>query len=302
MKRTLLALALLATTIPTFAQSDADKLVARVNGEEITNRDLDAIWSRVPKNVQVQYAKNGGKEVFLKNYVSKHLLVQDAVKSGFAAKVGAPKELDAESESALFDQYVREVIAAPLITEADMRAVYDVKKSEFVAPEQGRLKIIRGLKKDKPEIAREAVSKAMVELFAARTALAEKYGFDKAVAPLSAKFSEVAARVSDDPSAIDGGNLGWVALHTVDPKVAEAVRTMKPGTISGILETRDAFQLVLVQEYRPSGVQPFESAKPALREFIMARDARKVMAAIQARSQELSAKGKVEIFPQNVRN
>lgn len=300
MKRTLLTLALLATAMPTFAQSDADKLVARVNGEEITNRDLDAVWGRVPAKVQAQYAKAGGKEAFLKNYVAKHLLIQDAVKSGFAEKVGAPKELDAAAESALFDQYVREVIAAPLITEADMQMVYDLKKSEFVAPEQGRLKIIKGLKKDKPEIAREAVSKAMVEIFAARTALAEKYGFDKAVPYISAKFSEIAARVSDDPSSKDGGNLGWVALHTLDPKIAEAVRTMKPGTISGIMETRDAFQLVLVQEYRPAGVQTFESAKPALREFIMARDAKRVMDAIAAKSTELRAKGKVEIFPENV--
>jgi parvulin-like peptidyl-prolyl isomerase len=300
MKRTLLALALLATAAPTFAQSNADKLVARVNGEEITNRELDAVWGRVPQNVQAQYAKVGGKEAFLKNYVAKHLLVQDAVKSGFAAKIGAPRELDAETESALFDQYVREVIAAPLITEADMQMVYDLKKSEFVAPEQGRLKVIKGLKKDKPEIAREAISKAMVEIFAARTSLAERYGFDKALPYISAKFSEIAARISDDPSAKEGGDLGWVALHTLDPKIAEAVRTMKPGTVSGILDTRDAFQLVLVEEYRPSGVQTFESAKPAIREFIMARDAKRVMDAVSRKSAELRAQGKVEIFPENV--
>jgi parvulin-like peptidyl-prolyl isomerase len=301
MKRTLLALALLATAAPMLAQSDADKLVARVNGEEITNRDLNNVWDRVPKNVQAQYAKAGGKEAFLKNYVAKHLLIQDAVKSGFAAKVGAPPELDAETESALFDQYVREVIAGPLITEADMQAVYDIKKSEFVAPEQGRLLVIRGLKKDKPEIARETVSKAMVEIFAARTSLAQKYGFEKAVPYLTAKFAEVASRVSDDASAKEGGDMGWVALHTLDPKIAEAVRTMKPGSISGIIETRDAFQLVLVQEYRPAGVQAFESAKPAIREFIMARDAKRVMEAITKKSTELRATGKVEIFPENVR-
>lgn len=300
MKRTLLALALLATAAPLFAQSDADKLVARVNGEEITNRELNEIWGRVPKNLQTQYAKAGGKETFLKNYVAKHLLVQDAVKSGFAAKVGAPKELDAQSESALFDQYVRDVIAAPLITEADMKAVYDLKKTEFIAPEQGHLLIIRGLKNDKPEIARETVSKAMVEIFAARTTLAEKYGFEKARPYLTAKFAQVAARVSDDPSAKDGGDMGWVALHTLDPKIAEAARTMKPGSISGILETRDAFQLVLVQEYRPEGVQPYESAKPAIREFIMARDAKRVMEAISKKSSELRATGKVEIFPENL--
>lgn len=300
MKRTLLAFALLAAA-PLFAQSDGDLLVARVNGDEITNRDLDAVWERVPAKVQADYEKNGGKKIFLQNYVAKHLLVQEAVRSGFAKRVGAPAELDAASESMLFDQYVREVIAKPLLSEEEMRSLYEQKRSEFVSPEQGRLRIIRVLKKDTPEIARETISKAMVEIFAARTALASKLGFEGLLPALAAKFSEVARRVSDDPSAESGGDLGWIALHTVDPKIAEAVRTMKPGTVSGILETKDAFQLILVEEHRAAGVDSFETALPAIREYLLARNAKQVMEAVAKKSSELRASGKVEIFANNLR-
>jgi len=151
MKRALLALALTAAAVPVFA-SDAHKLVARVNGREITNADIDAIWDRVPAEIQAQYLKNGGKQAFLQNTIAKKLIVQDAVKSGFAAKIGAPADLTPAAESALFDRYVREVVAASIVTEDEMKKVYAEHRSEFNAPEQAHVSIIRALKKDPRKI------------------------------------------------------------------------------------------------------------------------------------------------------
>ena len=301
MKRTLLALALAAATLPLVAQTDGDKLVARINGKELTNRDIDALWRRMPQQMQDDYVKNGGKLVFVLNYVAKHLIVQEAVKSGFAAKIGAPDELDAAGEAMLFDRYVREVIAEPLVSEEEMKRVYQEHSTEFVAPEQGSFLIIRALKKDKVASARETIEKAMIEIYSARTQLAQTYSSQHLPAAMRAKFAEVARRVSDAPSAEKGGDMGWVPLHTVDAKIADAVRTMKPGTASGIIETPDAFQMIFVDEHRPAGVDSFEAVKPALKQFIMARDAKKVMEAVQKKSAELRKAGRVEIFAQNLR-
>lgn len=302
MKRTLLALAFAAAALPLVAQTDDDKLVARVNGKELTNRDLDAQWKRISPQLREQYLKSGGKKVFLDNYISKYLLVQEAVRSGFAAKAGAPAELDPVAEAALFDRYVREVLAAPLITEELMRDAYTQHSDQFRVPEQAQLRIIRALKGDNPEAARTKISQAMVEIFSARTQIAQSVPKERAMEALAAKFSEVAARVSDDEkSAAEGGHLGWVALRTVDPKIANAARTMKPGTISGVLETDDAYQLVLVDGYRGADVESYEVAKDALREFVMARQAKHVMEAVQKKSAELRAAGKIELWPENIR-
>lgn len=300
MKRTLLALALAAVAAPLFA-SDEHKLIARVNGLEITNGDLDEQWSRVPKELQAQYLKTGGKRAFLENYVAKKLLVQDALASGFAEKVGVPDELDAAAEAALFDRYVREVVAAAIISEAEMRKVYTGNRAQFTSPEQAHLSIIRMLKNDNPERAREAMAKVMIEIFAARTTLAAQVSPDQLLDALAVKFAEVAKRVSDDPSAEKGGDLGWVALHTFDQRIATAGRSMKPGTISGLIESREAYQMILLHEYRPAGIEPFETAQDAIREFLLARDSRKVMQAVTEKTAELRAAGKVEIFAENLR-
>lgn len=303
MKRTLLALALALVAAPLFAQSDADKLIARVNGKEITNRDLNAIWDRLTPEIQQQYAKVGGKKVFLENYVAKQLVIQDAIRSGFAAKAGAPDELDVAAESALFDRYVREVIAVPLVSEEEMRKLYEERRSDFATPEQARLRIIRAQKGDDETAAREKIAKAMMEIFAARQEIA-KAGItapSEALAALGVKFSEVATRTSDHESAAKGGDLGWVAVHTLEPKIAQAARTMKQGTISGILETTDSFQLVLVDEYRAAGVDSYQAVEGSLREYLLARNARKVMDAVSKKSAELRAAGKVELFVENLR-
>ena len=301
MKRTLLALAFAAAALPLLAQTDDDKLVARVNGKEITNRDLDAQWSRIAPNVQEQYMQVGGKRVFLDNYVSKYLLVQEAVRSGFAAKVNAPADLDPTAEAALFDRYVREVLAAPLITEEMMKDAYTQHSDQFRVPEQAQLRIIRALKGEDPEAARNKVSQAMVEIFSARAEIARSVPADRALAALGAKFSDVATRVSDHESAAAGGDMGWVALHTLDPKLANAARTMKPGTISGVLESADAYQIILVDAYRGADVETYEAARDALREFVMARQSRHVIDLVQKKTAELRAAGKIEIWPENIR-
>jgi parvulin-like peptidyl-prolyl isomerase len=300
MKRTLLALALAAIAIPLFA-SDGYKLVARVNGREITNADLDAQWNRIPAELQAQYLKSGGKLVFLENYVSKKLVVLDAFASGFAAKIGVSDDLDAAGESELFDRYVREVVAAPIVTEGEMRRVYTENRAQFSAPEQAHLSIIRMLKNDAADAAREALSKVIVEVFSARTALAAQVGAEQLQEAMAVEFAEIAKRVSDDPSAGKGGDLGWVALHTLDPRISSAARSMKRGAISGILESREAYQVILVHEYRPAGVEPFDTAQDAIREFLMARNSRKVMQAVKEKTDQLRAAGKVEIFEENLR-
>jgi len=303
MKTTLLALALTAVAATSlFAQNDGDKLIARVNGREITNRDLDLVWDRVPVEMQAQYAKVGGKKGFLENYIAKQLVVQDAVKSGFAAKIGAPDELTPAAEAALFDRYVREVVAASLITDEEIRKVYDERRNEFAVQEQAKLRIIRALKNDNPAAARDTISKAMLEIFAARSEIAKNVkGSSEALAALGVKFAEVATRVSDHDSAPEGGALGWVPTHTLDPKIAQAARSMKPGTISGVLDATDSYQLVLVEEWRAAGVDSYDAVEGPIREFLLARNMKRVMDAVSKKTAELRAAGKVELFVENLR-
>ncbi|HEY0371849.1 MAG TPA: peptidylprolyl isomerase, partial [Thermoanaerobaculia bacterium] len=212
-----------------------------------------------------------------------------------------PADLDAAAESALFDRYVREVVAASIVTEGEMQKVYAENRAQFNAPEQAHLSIIRVLKKGSDVAAKESVAKVVVEVFSARTALASQVNADQLVDALAHRFAEIAARASDDPSAQKGGDLGWVPLHTLDPRIANAARSMKRGAISGILESTDAYQVILLHEYHPAGVEPYETAQDAIREFLMAKNSRKVLEAVKQKTAQLRAAGKVEVFAENLK-
>ena len=153
MKRTLLALALAAIAAPLFA-SDGYKLVARVNGREITNADLDtSVGPRARRSCR-RSTRSGGKKAFLENYVAKKLVVQDAVKSGFAAKIGSCRKTSTRRRSRRCSTATSAKCwrrrSSPrkrcgrCMTRSAASSAY---------PEQAHISIIRALKKESPEAA-----------------------------------------------------------------------------------------------------------------------------------------------------
>ncbi len=65
-----------------------------------------------------------------------------------------------------------------------------------------------------------------------------------------ADFAQVAAAFSDATDALQGGNLGWRSGARLPTVFADAVRDMKPGTVSGVLRSAAGFHVVKLFEKR----------------------------------------------------
>ncbi len=86
--------------------------------------------------------------------------------------------------------------------------------------------------------------KAREEAYAKAEALLDslKHGAD---------FAELAKKYSQDPgSAADGGDLGWAKRGQFVPEFEHAVYALKPGEISGIVETQFGFHIIQLIERR----------------------------------------------------
>ena len=156
MKRSLAAATILlaaVTAVAQPAQTDADKVVAVVNGETITKSKLDALYANMSAEMRSQYDRSGGKMAFLDNYVAKRLLIQEAMKSGFDKRPAVQAALEAARDSALFDKYVRDVIAANVVQESEVRKYYDDHKADFSIPETRKVRhiVITWNQRPKPE-------------------------------------------------------------------------------------------------------------------------------------------------------
>jgi peptidyl-prolyl cis-trans isomerase C len=300
-KRILVTLALSSLAAAPLPAQDAaapnKDVVAVVNGESITKAQLDILWYRMSEKARQQYDQSGGgKRGFLDNYIRKRLLLQQAAAAGFEKSAGVQAELEAAKESALFDLYVRDVVAGSVVNEAAIRKFYDENAADFQRPEQvkARLILVRvGSDRSRDE-ARAIATQALQELATARVTT----GNDPS--RLAEAFAGLARRYSDHQTADAGGNLGWVSREVVDSHVATAAFRMQKGMFSGIIEAEDGMHLIFVEDKRPPMTEPFESARHGIREYLLSANTQKVVEGIARTTAELQKSAKVTVYADNV--
>jgi peptidyl-prolyl cis-trans isomerase C len=312
MKRMLL-LSLAALALPLAAQQQpaasppADPVVAVLNGESITASKLDAMFNRLSPAMKEQYNSTGGKASFLENYLRKRLLVQEALKQGFDKRPDVQADMETAKESALFDRYVRDVVASQIVTDAVLKDYYDKHADEFMAPERIKVRHIvitgngAGPRPKSKEQALEIAKQVLSEL---RTKIAGVKGADEATAQRIrlSYFEQLARKYSEDGSAEQGGDLGWQSKGGgLDPQFEEVAFKLEPGTPSGIVETKFGYHVIWVEDKVPAGRESLDRVKPILREYLMAQHASDVMQAVTRLTNELRAQSKMAIYPENIR-
>ena len=298
-----------AQTQPTTSQGAPDpgsKIVAVVNGETISAAKLDQLWNRAGAQMRAQYEKTGGKVAFLDNYLRKRLLVQEALKSGFDKRPDVQADMQSAAEGALFDRYIRDVVASSIVSDKDVRAYYDEHQSEFQQPEMVKVRHIvvvpngAGPRPKTQADAMEEIQRIAGEL---RTAFNVPPGTDPNVAKRvrANLFAQAAQKYSEDASAQSGGDLGWSPRGLFDPKFEDAAFNLPVGVLSGIIETRFGYHLIFVEDKKPAAPSPFDQVKQDIREALLGQRAADVMQAVTKLTNELSASSKVAIYPENVK-
>jgi peptidyl-prolyl cis-trans isomerase C len=293
---------------PTAVTAEGDKPVAILNGESITTAKLDQLWSRVPKATKDQYAANGGKAAVLNNYIGKRLLVQEALKAGFDRKADVQIDMEAARESALFDRYVRDIVAAPFIPEDEIRKLYDKINEEnpdtFRVPEKVKVRhIVMVGNPAAPNGKTKEQALERMKQIALELNVAFRGTGDSEAAKLARlrKFAELAARNSDDGSAQQGGDLGWIDKASVDSDFADAAFALPVGALSGIVETKYGYHVIYVEDKKPASIVPYDEVRNELRELVMNQHQAEIVNAVQRLTTELRTASKVAVHPENIR-
>jgi peptidyl-prolyl cis-trans isomerase D len=80
-----------------------------------------------------------------------------------------------------------------------------------------------------------------------------------------ADFAKLAKKNSDDPgSAAKGGELGWVTHGQMVANFEKASFSLKPGELSGIVDTEYGYHIVQPEEKQEAHTQTFDEAMPQL--------------------------------------
>lgn len=271
-KYRLLILAAVAFGASGQASAEAGAVLMRAaNGAEVTVADVLADAERIPPQLRGEVLGDAAKVVQLaSNLAVVRALAAQAEAEGLAADPKVAAALRLARDRVLFEA---RLAAAAATVQADPAAVerlaladYRANPERFEVPEQIRAShiLFRG---------DDARTRAAVVLLALREP--------------GADFAALAREHSEDPgSGSRGGDLGWFGRGKMVKAFDDAAFALKPGELSGLVESDFGFHIIRLDEHRPAGRKPFDEVKGELSAAIVKKiegDARTaIIAPVQA--------------------
>lgn len=219
----------------------ADPLLARVDGIEIRQSDLEAELLRLPEQLRAMPPMML-QPLLLDQMITQKALVAAARAQGIDRDVEVQARIRrAEEETLQQALLMREI--QPLLSDDALRARYQAEIAGRPAEEEVR--------------ARHILLASEQE---ARAALAE-------VRRPGADFAEVARRRSTDPGARNGGDLGFFKRGDMIPEFEQAAFALSPGEITANpVRTQFGWHVIRLEERRAVAAPTFEESREALRQ------------------------------------
>jgi peptidyl-prolyl cis-trans isomerase C len=273
---TAIAILAAATSVQVQALPSATEVVLTVNGEPLPAGELQLTAQSMAKQMAAEDIEPEPEQLFeaaVRQAIDHMLLAQEARRQGIeptpkfidtllqhyideaggrealerdlASRGSSLESLRAHLEESAAVNLLFERIIKPgtEVSDEDIKAYYDANQDNLSAPEQVHARHI--LFKVEAGASREAIETARRQAEEAhRRALA---GED---------FAELARDLSQDPSADNGGDLGFVTRKRLAPRFADAAFALSPGEISDVVLTGYGFHIIKVEERRAAGVPP----------------------------------------------
>ena len=164
-----------------------------------------------------------------------------------------------------------------VVTDADAKKYYDTHQKEFIHGEQVRashiliaanfLDILKTLKEKNPDITPTELNAEIEKIMASQKIKAEKVLAEVKKNPDN--FAKIAQQKSDDKgSAARGGELGFFTKEAMVKEFADAAFSMKPNTISDLVQTNFGYHIIKVTDRMEAGTTPFAKVKENLKFYL----------------------------------
>jgi len=239
-----------------FAQDD---VLAKFGSKTITVSDYNKIIGYLDTEKQKVIEKNPQlKENVLRQLVQSMVISELARKAGFDKRPEVQEQLEFFKNNFLANEFLRKEVAAKVtVSEDDVKSYYDTHQDEFKTPEMVKARhiLIKVDKSASEEDKKQAQKKAEDILSKI------KAGED---------FAKLASEFSDDPgSKSKGGDLDFFARGRMVKPFEDAAFALKPGEVSGIVESPFGYHIIKVEERKEAGVEPYDTAKDKIKQKLV---------------------------------
>ncbi len=292
----LLSMILFATaTGVAFAETPPVKVIATINGENITVEEFDRLWDRLSPQQKSNYDRNGGKLPFLDTLIRRRLLIQEALKENFEKRSDVQADIRAARDGVIFDRYIREVVSEEAVPEKDVLAYYEANKSEFQRGETIKARHILFTPQEG-----NVVNTTRSDAKSEEEARIKAESFSRLLRGGKGNFSDLALQYSEDGSSTSGGDLGWFPRGKMVKEFDEAAFKLEKGEISEVIKSEFGYHLILVEDKKPGGALPYAQVREEIRDKFLAERIDQIMEAVGRLTQELRGASKINVFRENL--
>lgn len=225
----------LGMAAPAFAE---DKVVASVNGENITEASLQAVLELLKRS-------NPGvtERMALDDLIATQLVLQQAKASGVGEREDVKQKLKEFEERLILQAWTEDTAKAFNITDEDVKKVYDEQVANMDQQEYKASHILVATAEDA-----QALIKAL------------EGGKD---------FAELAKEKSTGPSGKNGGDLGWFKSSSMVKPFADAVQSMEKGSISKApVQTQFGFHVIKLEDQRKAKLPELKTMETQIKRVL----------------------------------
>ncbi|MBE6047676.1 MAG: peptidylprolyl isomerase [Clostridium sp.] len=214
-----------------------NKVLAIVEGNEITSNDLNEIIARYPEQQRMYMDNEQGRKQLLEQTIAFELFGKLGEEIELNKTDEYKKTVEKLSKEILIQMTINKVLSEVTVTDEEVKKYYDDNKAQFVEPATATAKHIL--------VADEAEAKDI------KAEIESK----------SISFEDAAKKYSTCPSKEQGGDLGNFRKGMMVPEFEEAAFNAEIGKVTDPVKTQFGYHLILVEDKTEEKEKKFEDVK-----------------------------------------
>lgn len=217
-----------------------NKVLAIVNGREITDKELNETIQRIPRERQSFFYSEEGKKQLLDQVVSFELLYNYAEDNGIDKDPAFINQLQKARKELLTQAAIDRVLSGISVSDEEAQQYYDQNQEMFNEGETVNAKHILVETLEKANSVKDEISKGL-------------------------SFENAATEYSSCPSKAQGGSLGSFSRGQMVPEFENAAFSLEVGVISEPVKTQFGYHLIKVESKNAGRKKNFAEVKDNLK-------------------------------------
>ena len=217
-----------------------NKILATVNGREITERDIQETMSRFPKERQEYLLSEEGKKQLLEQIVSFELINCYASDNGMDEDEEYKLQLEKLKKEILTQATIKKILSGVTVTDDEVQKYYEANGETYKNEESITAKHILVDSLDKATTVLKSIKDGMT-------------------------FEEAATKYSTCPSKEQGGSLGNFTRGRMVPEFEKAAFELEVGVVSEPVKTQFGYHLIKVESKDEAKIKPFDEVKATIK-------------------------------------